>query len=215
MKKYITFLLLILLMPSFVLAASYESKTLSEALKEEKMDEDLGDYDDNEEKPAIYLFRGDGCPHCTEFLEYASSDLVKEKGNEFRLVTYEVWKNEANAELMQKVSDYFKDEANGVPYIVIGEKTFNGYSKSMNKEIEEAIDKLNEDEEKFDVLTKIDMKKTTKKEEKSKKDNTFTIVFMLFAVVALVVLVVTSFRKKETHEIKNQFDELEDMGYDY
>ena len=197
MKKYITFLLLILLMPSFVLAASYESKTLSEALKEEKMDEDLGDYDDNEEKPAIYLFRGDGCPHCTEFLEYASSDLVKEKGNEFRLVTYEVWKNEANAELMQKVSDYFKDEANGVPYIVIGEKTFNGYSKSMNKEIEEAIDKLNEDEEKFDVLTKIDMKKTTKKEEKSKKDNTFTIVFMLFAVVALVVLVVTSFRKKE------------------
>ena len=67
----------------------------------------------------------------------------------------------------------------------------------MNKEIEEAIDKLNEDEEKFDVLTKIDMKKTTKKEEKSKKDNTFTIVFMLFAVVALVVLVVTSFRKKE------------------
>ena len=197
MKKYITLLLLILLMPSFVLAASYESKTLSEALKEEKMDEDLGDYDDNEEKPAIYLFRGDGCPHCTEFLEYASSDLVKEKGNEFRLVTYEVWKNEANAELMQKVSDYFKDEANGVPYIVIGEKTFNGYSKSMNKEIEEAIDKLNEDEEKFDVLTKIDMKKTTKKEEKSKKDNTFTIVFMLFAVVALVVLVVTSFRKKE------------------
>lgn len=197
MKKYITFLLLILLMPSLVLAASYESKTLSEALKEEKMDSELEGYDDNEEKPAIYLFRGDGCPHCTEFLEYASSKLVKEKGDKFRLVTYEVWKNEDNAELMQKVSDYFKDDASGVPYIIIGDKTFNGYAESMNKEIEEAIDKLNDSEEKFDVLTKIDMNSTVKKEKKSKQDNTFTIVFMLFAVVALIVLVVTSFRKKE------------------
>ncbi|MBR2833027.1 MAG: hypothetical protein IKE75_01075, partial [Bacilli bacterium] len=157
MKKYITLLLLILLMPSFVLAASYESKTLSEALKDEEIENDLEGYDDNEEKPVIYLFRGKGCSHCYEFLEYASSDLVKEKGDKFRMVTYEVWNNKENAELMQKVSDYFEDEANGVPYIVIGEKTFNGYSKSMNKEIEEAIDKLNEDEEKFDVLTKIDM----------------------------------------------------------
>ena len=197
MKKYITFLLLILLMPSFVLAASYESKTLSEAIKDEEIKNDLGDYDDNEEKPAIYLFRGKGCSHCYEFLEYASSDLVKEKGNKFRLVTYEVWNNEANAELMQKVSDYFKDDASGVPYIVIGDKTFNGYSESMNKEIEEAIDKLNESEEKFDVLTKIDMKSSSKKEKKSKQDNTFTIVFMLFATAALIVLVVTSFRKKE------------------
>lgn len=197
MKKYITFLLLILLMPSLVLAASYESKTLSEAIKDEEIENDLGDYDDNEDKPVIYLFRGKGCSHCYEFLEYASSDLVKEKGNKFRMVTYEVWNNEANAELMQKVSDYFKDDASGVPYIVIGDKTFNGYSNSMNKEIEEAIDKLNESEEKFDVLTKIDMKSSPKKEKKSKQNNTFTIVFMLFAVVALIVLVVTSFRKKE------------------
>lgn len=197
MKKYITFLLLILLMPSLVLAASYESKTLSEAIKDEEIENDLEGYDDNEEKPVIYLFRGKGCSHCYEFLEYASSDLVKEKGDKFRMVTYEVWNNEANAELMQKVSDYFKDDASGVPYIIIGEKTFNGYAKSMNKEIEEAIDKLSDSEEKFDVLTKIDMNSTTKKEKKSKQDNTFTIVFMLFAVVALIVLVVTSFRKKE------------------
>lgn len=197
MKKYITFLLLILLMPSLVLAASYESKTLSEAIKDEKIENDLEGYDDNEEKPVIYLFRGKGCSHCYEFLEYASSDLVKEKGDKFRMVTYEVWNNEANAELMQKVSDYFKDDASGVPYIIIGEKTFNGYAKSMNKEIEEAIDKLSDSEEKFDVLTKIDMNSTIKKEKKSKQDNTFTIVFMLFAVVALIVLVVTSFRKKE------------------
>lgn len=197
MKKYITFLLLILLMPSLVLASSYESKTLSEAIKDEEIENDLEGYDDNEEKPVIYLFRGKGCSHCYEFLEYASSDLVKEKGDKFRLVTYEVWNNEANAELMQKVSDYFKDDASGVPYIIIGDKTFNGYSNSMNKEIEEAIDKLNDSEEKFDVLTKIDMKSSSKKEKKSKQDNTFTIVFMLFATAALIVLVVTSFRKKE------------------
>ena len=197
MKKYITFLLLILLMPSFVLAANDGSKTLSEAIKDEGIENSLEGYDDNEEKPAIYLFRGKGCSHCYEFLEYASSDLVKEKGDKFRLVSYEVWNDEANADLMQKVSDYFEDDASGVPYIIIGDKTFNGYSESMNKEIEEAIDKLYDSEEKFDVMTKIDRKKTTKKESKSKHNNTFTIVFMLFATVALIVLVVTSFRKKE------------------
>ena len=196
MKKYITFLLLILLMPSFVLAASYESKTLSEALKDEKIESNLEGYDDNEEKPVIYLFRGKGCSHCYEFLEYVSSELIKEYGSKFRLVSYEVWNNEANGELMQKVSDYFKDDASGVPYIVIGEKTFNGYSKSMNKEIEEAIDKLNESEEKFDVLTKIDLKSKTKNAEK--EDNTFTVVFIIFAAIILTILIVNSFRKKET-----------------
>ena len=194
MKKYIAFLLLILLMPTIALA-KVESNTLSEAIKDEGIENDLGDYDDNEEKPVIYLFRGKGCSHCYEFLEYASTDLVKNYGDKFRLQTYEVWNNKDNANLMQSVSDYFNDNASGVPYIVIGEKTFNGYSKSMNKDIESAIDKLNESEKKFDVLKKVDLKKI--KSDKSETDSTSIIVFTLFALVALVVLVVTSFKKKE------------------
>lgn len=195
MKKYIIFVLLILLMPSFVLAASFESKTLSEALIDEDIEADLGDYDENEEKPIIYLFRGKGCSHCYEFLEYVSSDLVKNYGDKFRFVSYEVWNNKDNAELMNKVSDYFKDDASGVPYIIIGEKTFSGYAESMNKDIEKAIDKLNESDEKFDVLTKIDLKSLSESKSSKKQDNSFTVVFVLFASVALIVLVVTSLRK--------------------
>ena len=198
MKKYITFLLLVLLLPSIVLAApSYQSKTLEEALKEEKIDNDLGDYQETDDKVTIYLFRGAGCSHCYEFLEYVSSDLMKEYGDKFKVVTYEVWKNESNAKLMQKVSDYFKDDASGVPYIIIGDKTFNGYATSMNDEIKEAIDKLYNSEEKFDVFDKIDINSNEPEKTTSEQDSTMIIVFILFAVVAIIALVIAGIKKNK------------------
>lgn len=198
MKKYITFLLLVLLLPSIVLAApSYQSKTLEEALKEEKIDNDLGDYQETDDKVTIYLFRGAGCSHCYEFLEYVSSDLMKEYGDKFKVVTYEVWKNENNAKLMQKVSDYFKDDASGVPYIIIGDKTFNGYATSMNDEIKEAIDKLYNSEEKFDVFDKIDINSNEPEKTTSEQDSTMIIVFILFAVVAIIALVIAGIKKNK------------------
>ena len=195
MKKYITLLLLLLLMPSLVYAAP-KSETLSEALKDEEIEADLGDYDDNEEKPVIYLFRGKGCSHCHEFLEYVSSDLVKSHGSKFRLVSYEVWENEDNADLMEEVAKKFKEDASGVPYIVIGDKTFSGYSEKMNKELEEAIDKLNDSEEKVDVL-KDDKLISPKKDEKEDKEKKSTnAVLVALEVIALIVVVVVTFRKK-------------------
>ena len=197
MKKYITFLLLILLMPILVFAKE-ESQTLSEALKDEEIEAKLEGYDDNEEKPAIYLFRGQGCSHCHEFLEYVSSELVKNKGDKFRLVSYEVWENKDNANLMQEVAEKFGEDASGVPFIVIGDKTFSGYSTDMNKDIEEAIDKLNESDEKVDVIKDNQLiSGKTKKEDKKDVDNTSIIVIILLSSIALIVLVVTSFRKKE------------------
>lgn len=197
MKKITVLLLLVMLMPTIVLAApKYESKTLEEALKDEKIEYDLGDYEEKDDQVTIYLFRGKGCSHCYEFLEYVSSKLIKEYGDKIKVVTYEVWNNKNNSKLMEKISDYFKDDASGVPYIVIGEKTFNGYAESMNDELKSAIDDLYDSDERFDVFDKIDLSKETSESEE-KSDSTLTIVFIIFAAIAIVALIVTSINKKK------------------
>lgn len=197
MKKFIVLLLLAMLMPTMVLAApKYEKKTLEEALKDEGIKNDLGDYEEDDDQVTIYLFRGKGCSHCYEFLEYVSSKLIKEYGDKIKVETYEVWNNKNNAKLMQKVSDYFKDDASGVPYIVIGDKTFNGYSESMNEELKSTIDNLYDSEERFDVFDKIDLDKDDEEEDDDETDSTQTIVFIIFAISAIVGLIVTSMKRK-------------------
>lgn len=196
MKRLITFLLLLLLMPTIVFAKEPTSMTLEEALKEEKIEYDLEGYEESDEKPTIYLFRGKGCSHCYEFLEYVSSSLVKDYGDKFKMVTYEVWNNEENAKLMEQVSEYLGDDASGVPYIVIGDKSFNGYAESMNDEITDAIDKLADSDEKYDVLEKMESAPKKESKKSSKSSSTITIVFMLFAAVGLTVLIVTSLKRK-------------------
>lgn len=198
MKKFIVLLLLAMLMPTMVLAApKYEKKTLKEALKDEGIKNDLGDYEEDDDQVTIYLFRGKGCSHCYEFLEYVSSKLIKEYGDKIKVETYEVWNNKNNAKLMQKVSDYFKDDASGVPYIVIGDKTFNGYSESMNEELKSTIDNLYDSEERFDVFDEIDLDKDDEEEDgDDETDSTQTIVFIIFAISAIVGLIVTSMKRK-------------------
>lgn len=196
MKKYITLLLLVLLMPTLVLAEpAYTSKTLEEALKEEKIEYDLGEYTESEDKVNVYLFRGQGCSHCYEFLEYVANTLIKEKGDKINVVTYEVWNDKNNAELMEKVAKHFDEEAGGVPFIIIGDKTFSGYAESMNKELNDAIDKLYDSEEKYDVFEKMGVDPNEEKKE-TKTDNSSVVAFTIVALVAVIVLVVTGFRKK-------------------
>lgn len=195
MKKYITLLLLVLLMPTFVFAEpAYTSQTLKEALESEKIEADLGDYSESDEKVNIYLFRGDGCPHCQEFLEYVANDLVKEMGDKFNVVSYEVWNDKNNAELMESISKKLEDDASGVPYIVIGDKSFSGYAESMNDEIKEAINTLYDSEEKYDVFTQLEIDPSAEKPAK-KTDNTSIIVLTIMASITIIALVVASIKK--------------------
>ncbi|MBR2841141.1 MAG: hypothetical protein IKF01_04735 [Bacilli bacterium] len=195
MKKIMAILLVLLLMPTIVFAKEPESMSLEDALKEEEIEYDLGDYQESDQKVNVYLFRGKGCSHCYEFLEYVSKDLIKESGEYFNLVTYEVWNNEDNKELMDKVAEYLGEEAGGVPFIVIGDKVFAGYAESMNDEMKEAIKKLYDSEDRYDVIKKLETDPSVKDKKKSKNDSTMTVVFILFASVALVVLIVKIIKK--------------------
>ena len=90
---------------------------------------------DNKEKEKInvYIFYGDGCPHCHKAFEFFE-DIEEEYGQYFNLVKYETWYSHRNNKMMSSVADALKTEKEnlGVPYIIIGDKTFLGYSESYN-----------------------------------------------------------------------------------
>ena len=93
-------------------------------------------YDKN--KVNIYFFWGDGCPHCEEGFKFLDS-ISDEYGKYFKLNKFEVWKNEDNAKLMEQFASKMGDEISGVPYIVIGERTFKGFSEKHKESIKAAI----------------------------------------------------------------------------
>lgn len=85
----------------------------------------------------LYLFHGDGCPHCKEEIEYLSS--IEEKYPNVTFTLYEVWLDEANEALKTDVQKTLGSTSKGVPFTVIGERYFTGFGESTPTEIDQAI----------------------------------------------------------------------------
>ena len=62
-------------------------------------------YDEN--KINIYIFWGDGCPHCEEAIKFFNS-IEDEYGKYYKLVKYEVWNDQDNSKLMDEVASKFR-----------------------------------------------------------------------------------------------------------
>lgn len=88
-------------------------------------------------KITLYLFYGDGCPHCAYEKEFLSE--IKDEYDNLEIVQYEVWYDEDNQELLKKVKEELNIDKNGVPVTIIGETVFMGYSDSMQKKFKRAI----------------------------------------------------------------------------
>lgn len=73
----------------------------------------------------IYLFYGDGCPHCAD--EEKLLDSYLKSSDDVIVHRYEVWNNEENAKLVKEVADIMEVKFRGVPYTVIGDKVISGY----------------------------------------------------------------------------------------
>ena len=140
MKKLKSLVLLFaafLILPFAVYAEDeYEDEGYVEEVTEEATNSD--DSSDEAKKVNVYLFRGEGCPHCQEAEEWFDS-IKEEYGSYFTVVDYETWYNEENSELMQKVADARGETAEGVPYIIIGNKSWNGFADSYKDEMIEKI----------------------------------------------------------------------------
>ena len=128
----------------------------------------------------VYFFRGEGCSHCAEAEEWFNS-LDEETKARFKIVDYETWYNEDNADLMKKVAKARKEEdsATGVPYIIVGNKSWVGFTDDYKEEILNEINTLYGQ----DVKERYDILKYIKSGKDDKKSSTDAIAILLIVLV--------------------------------
>lgn len=95
------------------------------------------DKEEDKDKTIVYVFYGGGCPKCDSLFDKLDSDTIMK--TKFVARMYEVWDNEDNAKLMEKVAKYNNEKLEGVPYIIIGNKTWMGFKESYYEEIKDEI----------------------------------------------------------------------------
>ena len=102
----------------------------------------------------IHLFYGDGCPHCAEEEEFLNEYLNEETG--INLIKYEVWYNADNQDLYGRVQEALNEKVNGIPYLIIGEKSITGYSSGItDNQIKKYINYYKNSEDYIDVVSKV------------------------------------------------------------
>ncbi len=112
----------------------------------------LSDIKYSKDKINLYIFWGDGCPHCEEEFSYLE-DISKDYKDYVRIYGFEVWYNKENAELLKTFSDAMGDEIKGVPYTIIGDKSYTGFDKN---DVEDMIKQIKDNHNNsFDIYKKI------------------------------------------------------------
>ncbi len=157
-KKILLLIAVVMISVPFITNAktyydTYKTMNLVETLKAEGMEIENKDYKETNDQAIVYMFRGQGCGFCRKFLTFINS-ISKEYGKYFRLVSFEVWNDKENSALFNKMSKVTNVPTEGVPYVIIGSKVFDGYTESYDSQIKEAI--MNEYNKKdMDVFEKL------------------------------------------------------------
>lgn len=113
MKKIIKVLLLIFFISVFIIPVNAKEK----------------------DKITLYLFHGDGCPHCAEEIKY-----LDKLNYDIEIVKYEVWNNKENSLFMDKVKEKFNISENGIPLTIIGDSYILGYNDLLASKINRMIE---------------------------------------------------------------------------
>lgn len=138
--KYLVLLLAVMLVMPFTVFAEGEDGEGEPVVTSE-------DGADTDTRAKVYFFYGNGCPHCQEAEEWFAS-IEEEYGDRYVIEDYETWYDTDNSDLMRQVAESRGeyDETNfGVPYILIGDKSWMGFSEeTMADEIKAQIDQVYE-----------------------------------------------------------------------
>lgn len=206
MKKFSKFLLVILcaVMVSLPLVVRAEEETGSST-----------DFDERSKIP-VYMFRGEGCAFCAKALTFFE-EIQEEYGKYYELKTFEVWNDATNKSLMDQVAEYLDIQINGVPFIIIGEKTFSGFPEETKAEIKKEIlaEYNRSDEDRTDIVKAV-------QNGEARKANKVGEVVTVLVIVGLVVLIV--FAKKSVnakkpnahvHTVNKECEEDEDEMKEY
>lgn len=204
-KVWITLLLLVvMILPTHVFADEVKSENLDEILTSKSITHDFSKYSENDDQAIVYLFYGQSCGYCQKFLEFLNS-IIPEYGKYFKVVGYEVWSNSSNADLMDKAAKVLDKSADGVPFIVIGDQVFTGYSSSYDEKIKSAIKSLydTKKEARYDILKEIE-NGDSKKESGTSSIAVIIWNFVFLAAATGIILVVTNNQNKAlTAKVEN------------
>lgn len=87
-----------------------------------------------------YFFYSNGCPHCaTEEIYF--EEVLKDKYPDLKIYEFEIYNNRKNALLLQEAASKLGVGVDGVPFLIIGNEHFVGFSNSLSPEmIEEKVE---------------------------------------------------------------------------
>ena len=119
----------------------------------------------DKEKINLYLFKGAECPHCAEEKEWLKT-IEEDYKDYINIYEFEVWHNEENAKILNKVKEEMKSTSNSVPFTVVGKYYFVGFSKTTASNIENKIKEYaelssNPNKVKIPILGTVNMKKVS------------------------------------------------------
>ena len=85
----------------------------------------------------VYVFWGQGCPHCAHAKEVLEPYTAEHDNIGYH--TFEVYYSLENQNKMQAVGRILNVDASGVPFIVVGDKTYLGFSDTTGDQIIERL----------------------------------------------------------------------------
>ncbi len=211
-KAFLIVMLFSLLLPLNTLAKdrNYVAMNFEETLAEENLELIDSDYQETDDQITIYMFRGSNCNICRNFLSYLNS-ITETHGKYFKLVSFEVWSNQNNAILFEDVAEFFDMTATRVPFIVIGDRVFEGYDERFSSDITEAIVDLYNSEDRYDVFEELE--KAEKEEYKKQffESGVFYIICITNIVITFAIVVCfTLFVSIKNKHLMKKITELEE-----
>lgn len=190
-KLFLAIIMCLFAMPLAVLADEGSDDNVEVTSGETEVQEE-----DNRVK--IYFFRGEGCPHCADAEEFFNS-IEEEYGQYYKILDYETWYNSDNAALLQKVGEARNEEISGVPYILIGDKSWSGYDDSFADDIKDTIKSEYEKvvADRYDIANYVDFTNAAGSvTEAAKKSNDAMVLIIILLAVAGITYGVVAARKK-------------------
>ena len=84
----------------------------------------------------IYFFYGDSCNLCSQ--EKAYLEALKERYFNIRVYSYDI-SNNGNLDLMNQAKNLYNVNKSGIPFTVIGDTAFLGFSQNIKCDMEDKI----------------------------------------------------------------------------
>ena len=115
-------------------------------------DAKLSDIKREKGKVNIYIFWGNGCPHCKALWQWLDT-IRNEYGANFNAYGFEIWGSAENKKILSKFEKAVGQTTDSVPFIIMGNRVYSGfydeiqnsmldYIKTQNSTVDVYFDKI-------------------------------------------------------------------------